>query len=89
MTRITYTLTRENLEKGRRGDPAGCPIALSLRDKHPATSIEVGSTYCCIDDVYWRLPMFVQEFIRLWDRGTLRPTTPTFEFHLLDPEPER
>lgn len=81
------TVTRQDIQKGRRGDCYGCPIALALARTFPGKKIEVWTHQVVIEDdgalLVVALPPVAQRFIAGYDINRIRPyTCPSFEFEL-------
>lgn len=62
---LTFTVTPDDIARGRAGSPWWCPVALALKRDHSDVSVTCSSIY--IGDARWETPPSVADFITRFD----------------------
>jgi len=62
-------VTREDIQKGRRGVCSSCPIALALRRAFSTDKVDVDSFFLTIGFSAYMTPLIAVEFMAAFDRG--------------------
>jgi len=83
---VTVTITRQDIQNGKRGSATDCPVALALR-RVLNVPVEVWSYQAVLVEPGGRrvvpLPLDVRDFVRRFDTGVIRKATcPSLTFEL-------
>ena len=87
MTTLTVTVTREDIERGRR-NAVGCPLARAIRRATRVRPVAVfggGDGYLC-GDKYYPLKQDARLFVGLFDSPGTRAWLPAMTFEILGPQ---
>lgn len=83
---MRVTVTERDIQKGKRCESGGCPIALAILRVHDEALVLVSTTTVFISGKEYDLPPVARRFVRDFD--CCRPVTP-FEFDLEKPDADQ